>query len=153
MKKRRRKRAALPVLPDDDFLFAGLTGADVEESFADMVKSGVLEALGAETGKPREDGAQQTTMALVVIDAELDLHGCTCPEAKIRVENFLLTGRLAGRRAVRIITGKGLHSPGHPVLPDFVEDLLQRLEEVGSVRHYHWEQGGKGRSGALICYL
>ncbi|MFZ5760986.1 MAG: Smr/MutS family protein [Thermodesulfobacteriota bacterium] len=153
MKKRRRKGTVPPVLSGADFPVAGLAGDSDEVSFADMVASGVLDVLEAEVEKPPEADAQPAAVGLLPVDAELDLHGCTCLEAKTRVENFLLTGRLAGRRAVRIITGKGLHSSGQPVLPDFVEELLRDLEESGSVRHYRWEQEGKGRSGALICYL
>jgi DNA-nicking Smr family endonuclease len=55
--------------------------------------------------------------------------------------------------AVRIITGKGLHSEGQPVLPDTVEGVLRTLKKENLVKSWRWEKGQKEKSGALIVQL
>ena len=46
------------------------------------------------------------------VDARLDLHGLTADQAKDSVATFLKTERERGERCVKIIHGKGTHSPG-----------------------------------------
>lgn len=63
-----------------------------------------------------------------VIDAELDLHGCTADGARTEVREFLAEAETEGWQRVRIIVGKGMHSAhGTPVLPDTVKNLLFEL--------------------------
>ena len=58
--------------------------------------------------------------------AELDLHGVPAADAERRVMDFVQTmARLHAGRVVRIITGKGLHSPAGPVLLGVVEGVLK----------------------------
>jgi hypothetical protein len=61
----------------------------------------------------------------------LDLHGDTGAEACGRAERWLRERQQSGARSVRIITGKGLHSVGPPVLRGEIEALLGSLQ--GSV--------------------
>lgn len=59
-------------------------------------------------------------------EARLDLHGLGAREAEVRVCNFLERhARTSGGKVVHIITGKGTHSDGPPVLPGLVEKLLR----------------------------
>ncbi len=83
----------------------------------------------------------------------MDLHGCTSVDVGARVENRIVSLRREGVRTLRIIVGKGLHSPGRAVLPDLVEKKLAELKRKGSVLTFHWEKRGKLKSGALIVYL
>lgn len=57
---------------------------------------------------------------------ELDLHGFSGVEARVRVPMYLETAsrRHAGK-VVRIITGKGRNSSGTPVLKPLVRKLLK----------------------------
>jgi hypothetical protein len=56
---------------------------------------------------------------------DLDLHGSSAPEAERKVLDFVQTMvRVAPGQVVRIITGKGLNSPGLPVLRRVVEQVL-----------------------------
>jgi DNA-nicking Smr family endonuclease len=56
----------------------------------------------------------------------LDLHGRTADEAERLVRDFILsTSRGASGRVVRIVTGKGIGSPGRPVLLPLVRRLLE----------------------------
>jgi hypothetical protein len=59
----------------------------------------------------------------------LDLHGYTAAEARVRAERWLQEQQSAGERLVRLITGRGMHSVGPPVLPTEVRALLQDLEK------------------------
>jgi DNA-nicking Smr family endonuclease len=54
---------------------------------------------------------------------------------------------------LRIITGKGLHSPGAPVLPDVVEQKLHELKEKKLIKSFEWEKKRKSASGALLVFL
>jgi DNA-nicking Smr family endonuclease len=57
---------------------------------------------------------------------ELDLHGRTAGEAERQVRDFILTSaRTASGRVIRIVTGKGLGSPGQPVLFPLVRRWLE----------------------------
>ena len=86
-------------------------------------------------------------------EADLDLHGFTAIGAQVRTKTFLQTALHQGYFTVRIIVGKGLHSPEGPVLPVVVEDLVKTLKTEKSVLSYEWEGGRRRQSGALIVYL
>jgi DNA-nicking Smr family endonuclease len=85
--------------------------------------------------------------------AELDLHGFTSAQAAEKTETFLRLSRRRGRRTVLIITGRGIHSDGRPVLPDVVESRIADLRRRKWILASQWERGSKRRSGALIVYL
>lgn len=57
----------------------------------------------------------------------LDLHGEPGEEAVRRTRQWLLEEQHRGTRTVRVITGRGLNSPGPPVLRHEVESLLRSL--------------------------
>lgn len=78
----------------------------------------------------------------------LDLHGETAASGRRLAEAWLREQRDEGERLVLLITGRGRHSPGPPVLREEIEDLLRRLagELVGRVEV---ESGG----GALRVEL
>jgi len=86
--------------------------------------------------------------------ARLDLHGCTAPEAETKTEVFILSARHQRMLTLRIITGKGLHSPDNlPVLPDVVERTLIELRRKGVVLAFQWEKKEKLKSGAVLVFL
>jgi hypothetical protein len=71
----------------------------------------------------------------------LDLHGDTAEEARRRAELWLAEQHSLGVRTVRIITGKGLHSVGPPVLRGEIEALLRSLRP-SRVARFEPEPGG-----------
>jgi len=71
----------------------------------------------------------------------LDLHGDTAEEAVRRADRWLRARLDEGEVTVRLITGKGLHSGGPPVLPGAVGDLLRTLRGA-VVRDFTREPGG-----------
>lgn len=58
----------------------------------------------------------------------LDLHGETGDSARERAERWLRERRTEGVRVVRLVTGRGLHSVGPPVLPGEIAALLGQLK-------------------------
>lgn len=84
----------------------------------------------------------------------LDLHGFTAVEAEGKTQRFIEEVRGRGIRTVRVITGKGLHSPGgKAVLPDVVEQNLSIMKKEGTITSFQWDKKVKERSGALLVYL
>ncbi len=78
----------------------------------------------------------------------LDLHGETADDARRLTERWLRAHAADGVRTVVVITGRGRRSPGPPVLPGEVQDLLAMLR--GSlVASWQLEPGG----GALRVEL
>ncbi|OIO49336.1 MAG: hypothetical protein CO042_02070 [Parcubacteria group bacterium CG_4_9_14_0_2_um_filter_41_8] len=59
---------------------------------------------------------------------EIDLHQMTRKEAREAILEFLDISKNQGKKIVRIITGKGLHSSSGPVLGDFARALLDEYE-------------------------
>jgi hypothetical protein len=57
----------------------------------------------------------------------LDLHGETAESARRRAEPWLRSRQAEGVRTVRLITGRGLHSVGPPVLRGEIEEMLGAL--------------------------
>ncbi|MFH1215688.1 MAG: Smr/MutS family protein [Pseudomonadota bacterium] len=153
-KKSKRTRSALPKLENDDFSFAGLADSKRPKSFVEMLDFNKFDRLSAEFVQIIEEKDERPPKPLYPpVQEELDLHGNTCVEAKVKVENFLLTARLRGLKSLRIITGKGLHSQSGPVLPDFVELLFRQMKLDLGVSDYFWENGSKENSGAIIVHL
>ena len=73
----------------------------------------------------------------------LDLHGLTGDEASRRAEQWMRARQAEGVRTVIVVTGRGLHSQGIPVVRNEVEHLLARLRGTLVVR---WEPAHFGGS-------
>ncbi|MBC7983616.1 MAG: Smr/MutS family protein [Candidatus Obscuribacterales bacterium] len=86
------------------------------------------------------------------VDAEIDLHGLTGPQARHALREFLSGQIIHGARCVRVIHGKGLGSgPRGPVLKNIVNRDLRRMSAViafGSARHV---DGGSGAVYVLLA--
>jgi len=77
------------------------------------------------------------------IHPTLDLHGLTADEAVRRCESWLIEQSRARIRTVRVITGRGKHSAGPPVLRGEIDALLGALRAT-IVRRHEPETGGGG---------
>ncbi len=60
------------------------------------------------------------------IQAHIDLHGLSAPEAERAVDDFLREAIRSGKRAVLVVHGRGLSSPKRPILKTKVRDWLKR---------------------------
>lgn len=86
-----------------------------------------------------------------IIESELDLHGLTRDEARVRVAEFLNACKKRGLRCVRIIHGKGLGSKNRePVLKNKVRTWLMQRDEVLAFTQARPADGG---SGAVLVML
>jgi DNA-nicking Smr family endonuclease len=85
------------------------------------------------------------------IQRQVDLHGLRTDEARETLTAFIRESHKQGIRCVRVVTGKGLGSPGkEPVLKDKVHRwLVQKAEVVAFVQ----AQPAHGGAGALVVLL
>jgi DNA-nicking Smr family endonuclease len=85
------------------------------------------------------------------IEAELDLHGNTVPQARERLDAFLRGARAHGKRCVRVIHGKGRSSEGKlPVLKGKVNSWLRQKHEVLAFCSCPPRDGGTGAVYVLL---
>src|SRR3989338_5141674 len=85
------------------------------------------------------------------IEAQLDLHGNTVPEARERVSAFIREMQAMGKRCVRIIHGKGKSSTGKlPVLKGKVNAWLRQKDEVLAFCSARPSDGGTGAVYVLL---
>ena len=87
------------------------------------------------------------------IQAHVDLHGQGVAEAKKTFEEFLKGAVKSGRRAVLIIHGRGLSSPGEPVLKNNVREWLTRGHWRKWVIAFSSAQSYDGGAGATYILL
>lgn len=73
----------------------------------------------------------------------LDLHGLTGDQARQRAEGWLRDRQAQNVRTVVLVTGRGLHSSGIPVVRNEVEHLLTALKGTLVAR---WEAENMGGS-------
>jgi DNA-nicking Smr family endonuclease len=86
-----------------------------------------------------------------VVQAHLDLHGMFRAEARQAVVAFLAESRSLSHRCLRIVHGKGLHSPGRePILKILVQGWLAQRREVMAFCQAPAADGG---AGALLILL
>jgi DNA-nicking Smr family endonuclease len=85
------------------------------------------------------------------IQRQIDLHGLRTDDAREALGTFMREAHRQGIRCVRVVTGKGLGSPGKtPVLKDKVHRwLVQRTEVVAFVQ----APPAQGGAGALVVLL
>lgn len=85
------------------------------------------------------------------IEAELDLHGCTVPQAREKLDAFLRNARGLGKRCVRVVHGKGKTSEGKlPVLKGKVNVWLRQKDDVMAFCSAIPRDGGSGAVYVLL---
>jgi len=82
--------------------------------------------------------------------AVLDLHGMSSLEAEEALDRFIRGARARGLAKVLIVHGKGLHSPGQPVLQRVVQNYLEKCPYTGAFGRAGRMEGGRGATWALI---
>lgn len=97
------------------------------------------------------DVAQKLRKGQWTIQRQIDLHGLRSDDAREALGAFIREAHKQGIRCVRVVTGKGLGSPGKaPVLKDKVHRwLVQRSEVVAFVQ----APPAQGGAGALVVLL
>ncbi|MDA1193854.1 MAG: Smr/MutS family protein [Planctomycetota bacterium] len=74
-------------------------------------------------------------------------------EVKRCTEAFVRASAKAGHARLRIVTGKGLHSSGDPVVKPQVARTLRALEIEGLVAGFAPERLDRGGDGAFVVTL
>lgn len=87
------------------------------------------------------------------IQAHIDLHGLSVESAKEAFESFLKASVNSGKRAVLIIHGRGLSSPGEPILKNKVREWLSNSYWLKRVIAYASAQSYDGGAGATYVLL
>lgn len=86
-----------------------------------------------------------------IVQATLDLHGCTTETARTELARFLAVARHGGIRCVRIVHGKGTRSPNNvAMIRNKVRLSLSRRDEVLAFCDAAPADGG---AGAVIVLL
>ncbi|MEI8360621.1 MAG: Smr/MutS family protein [bacterium] len=74
-------------------------------------------------------GIRKNNKHCLKIEAEIDLHGLTEKAAERELYLFLRDVVRERLKYIKIITGKGLHSPdGRAIIQEMTIDILKRLE-------------------------
>ena len=134
-----------PFTPEDSSFVDLLQNSDIEAGMSRHLQE--KKALAEERRKKGIKGYPP-------VQALLDLHGETALSAEQKTLLFVQASIHQGLKTVRIITGKGLHSPGgKAVLPDVVEAQLALLKHDDVIFSFAWDKKLKQRSGSLLVYL
>jgi DNA-nicking Smr family endonuclease len=137
---------------------ARFTRADRKAVLRESLEGAVDPAL-LETGDEisfRRAGVPETVLKRLrrghfKVDAELDLHGLTSPQARSALREFIGYELTRGARCVRVIHGKGLRSgPRGPVLKNVVNICLRRMEVVIAFGSAPPIDGGSGAIYVLL---
>jgi len=86
------------------------------------------------------------------IDLQLDLHGLTKDEAIESLDRFVKGAYNRGQKGVLVITGKGLNSPGEPVLKLAVAGWLKDKGKA-MISEFVAAPRDMGGSGAFVVFL
>lgn len=88
------------------------------------------------------------------VQGHVDLHGLKRDEAKREVEHFIRASRLAGKRCVLVVHGRGLHSKDNvPVLKEAVRGWLATQRFARHVLAFATAKPEDGGAGAIYVLL
>ena len=118
----------------------------LDVTFSDQYpESDEIKSLGA-------NRLRQIKKGIITVNRQLDLHGLTREEALNELPRFLRNASAFGEKAVLVITGKGLNSPGEPVLQQAVAGWLR---DAGKklVLEFAPAPRDMGGHGAFVVFL
>jgi DNA-nicking Smr family endonuclease len=95
---------------------------------------------------------RQVKRGIIAVSYQLDLHGLTREEALEALPRFLDTARRKGQKAALVITGKGINSPGEPVLQQAIASWLRDAGR-GMVLEFTPAPRELGGGGAYVVFL
>lgn len=134
------------------------TRRDEKQVVADLLSEDFA-AAEVDSGDERihfRPGLQKTVLRKLrrgeyTISAELDLHGCTVPQARTALIKFLSSVRHSRHVCVRVVHGKGRGSPGRkPILKNKVFHWLCQRDEVLAICPARPFDGGSGAVYVLL---
>ena len=126
---------------------AALRQLRLDVSFRDSIPG------AADKNRPKGvNRLSQLQKGAIRLDYELDLHGLTRDEAIESLEAFIASAVRRQQKAVLVITGQGLNSPGGPVLHGAVSAWL-REHGRDLVAEFAPAPRDMGGDGALVVFL
>ena len=134
-------------VPEESQLFL-VAMQKIGTNFCDTLPERELEAV--ERRSPTR--MRQLKRGTLRISRELDLHGFLKDEALMRLDKFIADARREGLRAVLVITGKGINSPGGPILQGAVAEWLGKKGKA-LVAEFSPAPRSLGGSGAFVVFL
>ncbi len=109
------------------------------------------EGLDASPAKARADKeAQARRLRLKKADAAIDLHGMIQAQAETALGIFLEVSARKGLEKVLVITGKGIHSEGEPILGKVARRVIESSPFAG---RFGTADSSEGGAGALYVVL
>ena len=88
------------------------------------------------------------------VQAHVDLHGLKREQARAELEGFLARSRLAGKRCVLVVHGRGLHSKDQvPVLKDALKRWMSTARFADHVLAFSTARPHDGGLGAVYVLL
>ncbi|RST71554.1 Smr/MutS family protein [Candidatus Aquarickettsia rohweri] len=91
---------------------------------------------------------------IIIVDAELDLHGCSTNNAYNKLINFLNDSISQGYRKLLIITGKGVNSPNKvSIIKKNFFDWIQTWEMQANLLYIDYAHKKHGGDGAFYGFL
>jgi DNA-nicking Smr family endonuclease len=134
--------------PEESRLFLdALKEMKLDVSFADSVPENDTPLPHRQISRMR-----QLRRGTIRLNLEIDLHGLTRDEAIDALALFIAAAGRRGQQAVLVITGKGAHSPGEPVLQGAVADWLLKEGKEWVVEFVPAPQN-LGGDGAFVVFF
>jgi DNA-nicking Smr family endonuclease len=146
--KSRSEKAQISSEPEDSRLFLdALKEMKLDVRFADSVPENEAPLPLRQVSRMR-----QLRRGTIRLNLEIDLHGLTRDEAIDALALFIAAAGRRGQQAVLVITGKGAHSPGEPVLQGAVADWLLKEGKEWVVEFVPAPQN-LGGDGAYVVFF
>ena len=121
------------------------------EADIDEIETGAGEALRFHRPTVGRRTMRKLARGNYSVQAEIDLHGLTVPEAKDALRQFIKASGYRGHTCVRIVHGKGLGSGNRgPILKTKVNNWLRRCGEVLAFVSTRQVHGGTGAVYVLL---
>jgi len=109
------------------------------------------EGQASEGGDARSTGeAEARRLKALKPEASLDLHGLKAAEAEAALTVFLETASRRGLEKILVVTGKGIHSQGEPVLGKVARRVIETSPWAG---RFGTADSASGGGGALWVIL
>lgn len=108
------------------------------------------DGLGPDLADSRERENEARRIRDLRPQARLDLHGYSAVDAEKALEAFLQGAARAGLEKVLVVTGKGVHSKGEPVLGKTARRVLEASPFAGRFGLADPEDGGSGALWVIV---
>jgi DNA-nicking Smr family endonuclease len=151
---RKGSERVVPVLDSKDGKAAGTRGPRASRTDDTLLLNHEDGAItGASYGVSRET-LRDLARGDIRAETTCDLHGLGAEAARHRIQQFVRDSAVAGRRAVLVICGRGLHSGGAgPVLRDVAVKELCSRQARAYVLAFSTATAARGGDGALAILL